>query len=470
MKKRLPNIILSFLLTGFVFHFTSCGSFGKKSQEDFEKIDTLKIVTLYGPTSYFNYREEIMGIDYDNVIKFAEDEGYVAQVIVKNNINELIDALKNGEAHLAAYPVPSIGEYKDEVIYCGEAEVSRQVLLQKKNDKKIEDVTQLIGKEIFVEPDSKYYYRLRNLDDELGGGIIIKTLPSDTLVMEDLLQMVRKGEIDYTVVDSELMSVYKNAYPDLDASVVLSSDQKSSWAVAKGLDSLANEIDIWEKNTDSPRFVKEIYKRYYDKALNDNFDTKLSYFKKIDFSKNQPVSAYDEYFKKYSSDAGFDWTLLAAIAYCESGFNPSATSVFGASGLMQVMPSSARAFGMDPSSLTLPEQNVKTASLILNNLNKSLEKRVEDPEERIKFVVAAYNSGLGHIFDAMALAEKTGLDPQKWIGNVSIAALMKSRPEYYNDPVVKHGYFRGRETTEFVEHVMSIYKYLRTNVTGKKRI
>lgn len=443
--------------------FSGCNS-NSHSNNYGNDIDTLKVVTLYGPTSYFDYRGEIMGIDYENARKFAEDEGMALEISTVNNINDLVSALKNGEAHLAAYPVPSIAEYNSDVIHCGHNEISRQVLIQRKNDTKITDVTQLIGKNVYVEKNSKYHFRLENLNEELGGGILIQPLDNDTIVAEDFITMVSKGEIDYAVIDSEIASLYKNAYPDLDTSLSLSADQSASWVVALGLDSLAAKIDRWENRTHSPEFVKEIYKRYYDRALSDEFDSPLSYFRGLNLGKGKTVSNYDHLFKAHAGTAGYDWKLLAAIAFCESRYNPSVASRFGAFGLMQVMPSTAQAVGVDPGNLANPDLNVLAASRILSKLDKALADKVEDPGERIKFVVAAYNSGLGHIYDSIALADKIGLDPQKWNGNVSIAALMKARPEFYNDPVVKHGYFRGRETVEFVENVTGIYNYLSSKI------
>ena len=402
----------------------------------------------------------MMGIDYENVRKFAEDEGMVLDIKVLSNIHELIDSLRQGKAHLAAYPVPSIAEYKSEVIHCGHKEISRQVLVQKKGADQINDVTGLVGKDVYVEKNTKYQYRLDNLNEELGGGINIIALENDTITSEDFLQLVSSGKIEYAVVDSEIASLYQPAYPDLDITLPVSVDQAASWAVGLGLDSLAAKIDRWENRTHSSEFIKEIYKRYYDRTASEDFDINLSYFKKLNPGGKGKVSSYDDLFKKYSSSAGYDWPLLAAIAYCESRFNPSVESRFGAKGLMQVMPSTAKAVGIDPGSLSNPESNIKAASKIISKLDDTFENRVEDPEERIKFVVAAYNSGLGHIYDSMVIADKNGMDSQKWTGNVSIAALMKSRPEYYNDPDVRHGYFRGRETVEFVDHVMSIYNYL----------
>lgn len=460
--QKIRFVLVSFFLF-FIFFFAleGCKTNVDPLHNHGNDLDTLKVVTLYGPTSYFDYRGEPLGIDYENVRKFAEEEGMVLEISTVKNIQDLIAKLNTGEAHLAAYPVPSISEYKSEVIHCGPVEISNQVLVQRNDRNKISDVTDLVGKDIYVEKDSKYYFRLVNLNEELGGGINIIPFENDTIDSEDLMRLVSKGKMPYTVVDSQIASLYKSSFPDLDVSLKLSSDQAASWAVGIGLDSLAAKIDRWENRTHSSEVVKNIYKRYYDNNLNDVYEANLEYFKKKNLSKGNPVSNFDHLFKKYASTSGYDWKLLAAIAFCESRFNPAVESRFGAYGLMQVMPNTASAVGIDSSSLGNPDSNVLAASRILSKLDKALAGKIEDPNERMKFVIASYNSGLGHIYDSIALAEKNGLDPQKWTGNVSITALMKSRPEYYNDPVVKHGYFRGRETVDFVDHVVGIYNYLK---------
>ena len=464
MAFKVPSALIFVAL--IILSAVSCRH-NEAGEDHGSNIDTLKVVTLYGPTSFFNYREDIMGIDYENVKRFAEEEGMVLEISPLKNIADLIEALKSGEAHLAAYPVPLISEFNEDVIYCGHREISRQILVQNKYNEQVSDVTDLIDKDIYVENNSKYLYRLQNLNEELGGGINIIPIDNDTIDTEDLLQMVNLKEIPFTVVDSEIASLYKQAFPSLDFSLSLSSDQASSWIVAPGLDSLAAKIDRWDNRTNSSEFVKNIYRRYYQDTINEDFDSNLDYFKNKKLQKGEPVSSFDNLFKKNSSIAGYDWKLLAAIAFCESKFNPAAMSRFGATGLMQVMPVGARQFKVDAASLANPVENVFVAAKILSSHNKKFEKLVEDPQERMKFVVAAYNSGIAHIYDAMALAEKHGLNSQKWNGNVSVASLMKSRPEYYNDPVVKYGYFRGRETVDFVDRVMTIYNYLNENINEK---
>lgn len=463
MKAGYKTLLTLFLLIGFTL-ILSChsGSHGNHDNENRgQNIDTLKVLTIYGPTSFFEYRGEFMGIDYENVRRFAKENNMELEIEAVPNVNEIITRLKEGKAHMGAYPVPQIAEYNDEVIYCGPQQVSWQVLVQKKSENSVKDVTELIGHDIYVGKGSKYQYRLNNLNEELGGGLNIIPFENDTIIEEDFLKMVSRGEIPFTVVDSETAKINERDYPDLDFNLPVSLEQGASWVVAPGLDSLALKVDQWEHKNHDSDIVKEIYKRYYESGKSDSNESVLSYFKDKREKGEKSVSPFDGLFKKYSKVTGYDWELLAAIAFCESRFNPNTTSRFGATGLMQVMPSSASAFGLSPSSLSNPETNINAATRILSYLDKTLQSKVENPEERIKFVIASYNSGLGHIYDSMALAEKQGLDPQKWYGNVGVAVLMKSRPEYFNDPVVKHGYFRGRETADFVERVFSIYHYLK---------
>ena len=124
---------------------------------------------------------------------------------------------------------------------------------------------------------------------------------------------------------------------------------------------------------------------------------------------------------------------------------------------MQLMPRVARAYGLTDDNMTDNEANIEAAAKIIASHERALASKIPDTEERRKFVVAAYNSGLAHILDAIAIAQKYGLDPQKWEGQVESALLMKSNPDIYNDPVCKYGYFRGRQTCDYVRRVYEFY-------------
>lgn len=161
------------------------------------------------------------------------------------------------------------------------------------------------------------------------------------------------------------------------------------------------------------------------------------------------ISKYDHLIKKYAHEVGWDWRLLAAQAYQESGFDPQAMSWMGAQGLMQLMPSTARSFGVH--NVFDPEQNLRGAVAFLKTLQQRYASIPAD--ERINFILAAYNAGPGHVDDARSLAKKRGRNPDVWQGNVADIVLRMSDASYYNDPVCRHGYFRGSETYNYVTDI-----------------
>ncbi|MDE6697379.1 MAG: transglycosylase SLT domain-containing protein, partial [Muribaculaceae bacterium] len=361
-------------------------------------------------------------------------------------------------------PVPVTAEFQDRALLCGPRNISCQVLVQNQNvakDSIIKDVTDLVGREVTVQNDSKYFYRMQNLNEEIGGGIKISTLAKDTISDDDLLNMVWKGEIPLTVVDSDVAEAALSYYPGLDISVKVSLDQYSRWAVAPESQGIAKALDKWF--ADEKDKEKELFKKYYHLSKLEIFDTPsdgLEDLKTLTFSNGQ-ISPYDPIFKAAGKKSGLDWRLIAAIAYVESHFDADVTSWAGALGIMQVMPRTAASHGYTPEEMLNPSKCVDVAVKTLSDLNSIFEKKISDPTERENFILASYNSGPGHILDAIALAQKYDLNPQKWDDNVETAAIMKSKPAYYRDPVVKNGYFRGKETVNFVHKVQSVYSYFK---------
>ena len=175
------------------------------------------------------------------------------------------------------------------------------------------------------------------------------------------------------------------------------------------------------------------------------------------------ISHYDELFKKYAKRIDWDWRLLASLAYAESNFDPTVVSWAGARGLMQLMPRTARILGVPPGKEDDPEESIKAAVVYIGRLDKSFAS-VGDKEERIKFILASYNAGEGHIKDAMALAKKYGADPTCWKDNVEKYLKLKSHERYFNDEVCKNGYFRGEETCRFVKDILQRHRLYKDKI------
>lgn len=171
------------------------------------------------------------------------------------------------------------------------------------------------------------------------------------------------------------------------------------------------------------------------------------------------ISSYDGLFLRHAPVAGMDWRMLAAQCYQESGFDPRAVSWAGAQGLMQIMPGTAAHLGLPVSQVFEPSQNIAAAARYLNELQSAFSD-IRERNERLCFVLAAYNGGVSHVRDAMALASKYGGNPHHW-NDVDRYILLLSEPKYYRDPVVKAGYLRGSETSGYVRMIMTRWREYR---------
>lgn len=225
------------------------------------------------------------------------------------------------------------------------------------------------------------------------------------------------------------------------------------WAVAEDNRELADTLNNWFR----PSMLAEV-RREQSMMLSRRAVTRRTYAPFLDRSAGV-ISKYDALFRRYAPVARWDWRLMAAQCYQESCFDPRARSWAGACGLMQIMPATAAHLGLPMSRIYDPEPNISAATKFISQLSTEFSD-VRDASQRQLFVLAAYNGGTLHIRDAMALARKNGHNPHSW-GTVSRYVLALQRPEYYNDPVVKHGYMRGSETVDYVERIRQRYSQYR---------
>jgi membrane-bound lytic murein transglycosylase F len=419
-----------------------------------KKKGVLTVLTLNRSNSYFIYRGEEMGFQYELAEQFAHSLGVKMQIKTARNIRELVAKLKRGEGDIIAYNLPFTKQNRDSVLFCGEQTVTHQVVVQRKGRglQILTNVTQLIGKDVYVKP-GRYYDRMVNLNRELGGGILIHKVEGDSINTEDLIYDVSEGKIKYAVADNDEAMLNKTYYENLDVSLSVSFDQRASWAVRRDSWQLAQEATRWYRENVSSTDYKQSMQRYFS-ISKERAGGHYSFTRR-------KISPYDALFRKYAKKIGWDWRLLAAIAYKESRFNPRVVSWAGARGLMQLMPLAAKAAGLSRGEALNPEESIKGAVRCIAMIEKQL-REVKNPHERLLFVLASYNAGYGHVSDAMALASKYGKSRHRWKGNVEKYLLLKSREQYYNDPVCENGYFRGLETYDFVRDVEDYYQLFKT--------
>ncbi|MBR1733584.1 MAG: transglycosylase SLT domain-containing protein [Alloprevotella sp.] len=292
------------------------------------------------------------------------------------------------------------------------------------------------------EPMGKQYALAQHFASAKGLGIRVEVAHSDSELAEKLMQ----GEIDLAAYQLPLFLIEKYG---LHAAGATDSVRHSAWAVNSRTPALERALREWY----SPNVEGEIADAERKREEN-RYVVKRSVRPAFISRERGLISVYDDLFRKGAAVSGLDWRLLAAVCYTESGFDPNAVSGAGARGLMQLMPATARNLGVTDA--FSPEQNVDGGARLLKRLVQDFSD-IRSPGERLKFALAAYNGGPGHVRDAMALARKYGHSAQDWV-QVSEYILLLSQPEYYRDPVVRHGYMVGRETARYVETVAARYE------------
>ncbi|MEA4986003.1 Membrane-bound lytic murein transglycosylase F [bioreactor metagenome] len=411
--------------------------------------DTMHVATLYGSSSYFNFRgDEIMGYDYDLVNHFAEFSGVPVKIHLADSREEMLNMLRHNRIDLIAYSMYETKALKDEFDFVAFQEDSYMVLVQEIGMQTVSDINELKGKTVHVIKNSVYHQRMQHLNRELGGGIDIQLL-DDTVSVDQAIEMVTKRKISYTIAHYKTAVQHKDFNRRLDCRIPVGFMQRNGWLVNKQNDKIKEMIADWENSSETELIRSQLYGKYLIK--NPYFVTK-----KIAIPKGA-ISPYDAYFRKYAAEINWDWRLLAALAFHESRFDSSQVSRRGASGLMQLMPRTAAKFGLNMNDILNPEKNIEASVQYIKSLNL-LFRKIENQEERKKFILASYNSGPAHILDAMALAEKHGKNPYIWFEHVEYFLSKKHEPEYYNDEVVKYGRFRSGETIRYVRNTLDTYQ------------
>lgn len=424
------------------------------------KRNKLIAVTDYGQTSYFIYRGEPMGYQYEFLKTFTDYLGVELELRIEKDLVRSMELLDSGKIDIIAMGLTVTNERKQYLDFTDPILTTRQVLVQRKPDgyekmatfdeiesHLIRNTLNLAGKEVHIKKGTVYKEQLISLANSIADSIIII---EDERWTDKLIDAVSKGEIEYTIADEHLALVSARQYKNIDIKTPVSFPQKISWAARIGQDGMVDTVNHWLNGFKKKLHFRLLYNKYFINRRSSTI-AKSTY---NSYSGNK-LSPYDDLIKKYASIIGWDWRLIASLMYQESQFKPNARSWVGAFGLMQLMPSVLEEHGLD--STANPEQQIKAGIKHLRYKESQIPDDVTDSTERIKFTLASYNSGVGHILDARRLTEKYDKDPNVWDNNVADYVLKLSDKDYYHDSVVYYGYMRGDETYKLVSEVM--YRY-----------
>ena len=417
--------------------------------DSIKKHRQLRLITRNNASTYFLWKSQLMGFEYDLIKKFAEQQKVNLVVMVANNFEQMIEWLVAGNGDIISsglIKTPQRSqlpiEYTEPYLFV------QEVIVQRKDEKAIASTKELHERTFYVRKSSSYWstlYKLQNRLSSEGIHFSIETVP-ETMETEAIIKQVLDGKFDLTLADSHIIAIEKSWHSNIQASLPLTGEHGHRWLLRKNDKKLLSELN---------KFIKKEYKQlFYNISFNKYFKNsrKLFDINSREFNDNK-VSDYDHLIKSFAREYDFDWRLIAAQINKESQFNPKAKSWAGAKGLMQVMPKTARSVGI--SNLEKPENGIRAGLKYMAWINDQLSDELP-ADVQVWFTLAAYNAGLGHLKDARILAANQGLNPDRWFGNVEQAFLLLSKPEYSKK--ARYGYVRGIEPVTYVKRIQALYK------------
>jgi membrane-bound lytic murein transglycosylase F len=415
---------------------------------------SLRVITLNNPVHYFLYRGRQMGFDFEISSLAAKKLGVRLELVVPPSRDLAFEWLLEGRGDVIAATLTVTPERRESLAFSRPYLFVEEIVVQRaRTVRKVASVYELRGRTIHAWKSSSHYQTLLEWLPEAGPFDIVP-IPED-MEYEEILDRVGSGEFPLAVVDSLVLEAELPHRDDVEAAFSLTAGQRRPIAFALRPDNprLREFLDGFVSGIVGSLELNDARDRYFRKSRG------------LDRSRarNAPgggrLSPYDEILQKHSKRYGLDWRLMAAQAYQESLFDPDAESWAGARGLFQILPSTGLELGIED--LRDPDDGVQAGLRYMHQILERIEPRVP-LKHRLRFALAAYNAGYGHLQDARRLAAEEGLDPDKWFGHTEKAMLLLSQPRYYRRS--RHGYVRGSETVRYVSEIQNRYDHYVTLV------
>jgi membrane-bound lytic murein transglycosylase F len=414
--------------------------------KEIKKRGVLRVLTRNSGTTYFIHRGAQLGFDYEWVAKFAKDLGVRLEIIIPPDRDSLYTYLEKGKGDLIAASVTMTPERKERYLVSRSYNEVSEILVVPASDTQTQTIHDLSGETISVQRATSHFHTLSRL--QKIHGFDIEELPDD-VEPESILAAVGRGEVKATVSDSNTFNIELTYSGKVRNVQVLGPPAQVGWILRKDQRQLLKAADEWIKKNHRGLFYNMIHTKYFKNRK------QMRAAGRSDRSDVQGIlSPYDDLVKKYAKKYEFDWRLITAQMYQESRFDPNARSWMGAMGLMQVMPQTAKDLKLI--NVRDPEIGIHAGVKLLARYAAVFNSPDIKERDRLRFAIASYNCGLGHVLDGRALAREKKLDPNKWFGNVEKVLPLLAKPEVARR--ARHGYCRCDEPVKYVSEIQARYE------------
>ena len=433
------NALRVLILASIVMILAACSS----SDDRLEKIKAkgeLVVLTRNAATTFYESREGYMGVEYEMAKAFAESIGVKARFVAKDNVSDLFDALNQGYGDLAAAGLTHTEERAKRFLFGPTYHLVVQQLVCRRNGKRPKKFEDLVGINIKVSADSSYIESLEKIKKnhpEIHWEVVEDT---DT---ETLLEDVWAKKVDCTIADANIVSINRRYLPELSVRFDITAPEPLAWAMHANADSINDSLEDWFSDYVDSGKLDEVMHRYYGYIERFDYVEARAYQRKI----KTHLPKYKTIFKNAAHRYKLSWTLLAAQAYQESHWRAYAKSPTGVRGMMMLTQTTAKELGIK--NRLDPKSSIMGGAYYLNKLRQRLPESVTEPD-RTWLALAAYNVGMGHIWDARKLAMQLYKNPDSWQDIATTLPLLTKKKYYKN---LKHGYARGFEPVSYVKNI-----------------
>lgn len=419
----------------------------------------LRVITMFGPTTYFHDAKGDNGFEYLLAKQFAKQLNVQLEIHVMDDLGSIFNAVGGPKGHFAAAGLTATKERQQVVRFTKPYTTARQTLVYRLGHRRPKNLNDLNGGRLVVLRHSSHIERLQKLKADSYPDLQWEVLADSEML--ELMQMVHDGEADYAVVDSSAFAVNRSLYPRARQAFDISDAQPIAWVFpAHGDGSLLKAANRFLTSYAASGELQELQNRFFGHT--DNFSVGGSQLFRHRIKSR--LGDFEALFKKTAEQYQMDWQLLAAIAYQESHWNPRAKSPTGVRGLMMLTLNTAKEVGV--SNRLDPEQSLRGGTEYLLQVKKRIPKDIVEPD-RTWLALAAYNIGYGHLEDARVLTERHGDDPDRWQDIRKYLPLLQQK-KYYS--TVRHGFARGREPVKYVQNIRHFHSILRWHYIEKERI
>jgi len=426
----------------------ACGE-AQPHLEEIRERGELRVLSRYGPTSYYVKGEELAGFEYELAQRFAKHLNVKLKIIVPNNLGNMLQLIEQGNADIAAAGLTITPARKDVIRFGPIYQEVTQQLVYRQGTKKPKNLTKLTNGQLEVVANSSHVEQLISHSQEIPG---LSWTENNELDSSGLLELVQLEMIDYTIADSNEIAANRPLFPELRVAFNISDPQPLAWAMPLAEDgSLYNEMALFFDEIEESGELDRLIEKYYGHIRRfDYIDTRAIHRRMLTH-----LPKYQAMFEQAGEKNGFDWRLLAAISYQESHWDREAISSTGVKGLMMLTLATAKQ--MKITDRKDPEQSISAGAAYLASIQQRLPKNISEDEDRLWMALASYNIGLGHLEDARVLTQKDGKNPNLWTDVRQYLPLL-SKKKWYEQ--TRYGYARGGEPVRYIENIRRYYDIL----------